>query len=151
MKKLVSNEDVVLSSFYLVGSIVLSIAIAFGVLLSSCDLKPAEASEINESYANTIVNAIYWAEGGKNAKKPFGILSVKCDGYEDCRRICYNTVRNNWKRYADLKPDKKRDILFLEYLASRYAPIGAENDPKGYNRNWMRNVEYFIDHPKEIK
>ena len=44
-------------------------------------------------YANNwsdeeIVNAIYKAEGGSKAVKPFGILSVHCAGYDDCRQVC---------------------------------------------------------------
>ena len=87
-----------------------------------------------------LVEAIYLAEGAKKAVKPFGILSVPCDGYEDCRQVALNTVRNNWKRWqakthgADKHPD------YLSFLASRYAPIGASNDPMGLNNNWLKNI-----------
>ena len=93
------------------------------------------------AYSNSeICDAIYKAEGGINAKKPFGILSVKCSGYEDCRNICLNTVRNNVKRWQ--KTDLSKD--FLSFLARAYAPIGASNDPSGLNRNWLKNVTYFL-------
>ena len=63
-----------------------------------------------------IVNAIYLAEGAEKAVKPFGILSVPCEGYDECRQICLNTVRNNRKRYKDygykqydtFSPNRKR-------------------------------------------
>ena len=87
------------------------------------------------------VDAIYWAEGGRNAKKPFGILSVKCDGYDDCRKICYNTVRNNIKRWNDA--GRKTD--YLTFLANRYAPVGVANDPTGLNKNWYKNVKWFYE------
>lgn len=88
-----------------------------------------------------VVEAIYKAEGGPKAVKPFGILSVPCDGYDSCRRICLNTVRNNRKRFA------KQSLFtdYLEFLASRYAPIGAENDPTNLNKNWLKNVRYFLE------
>jgi len=90
-----------------------------------------------------IVNAIYKAEGSEKAKKPFGILSVPCEGYDSCRQICLNTVKNNRKRYADY--GHKDYDTYLEFLASRYCPIGADNDPKGLNKNWLKNVRYFLN------
>ena len=92
---------------------------------------------------NQIVNAIYKAEGGDKAQYPFGIRSVKCEGYNECRQICLNTVRNNHKRYANY--GYKQFGTYLEFLASRYAPIGANNDPKGLNKNWLKNVRWFLN------
>ena len=97
---------------------------------------------------NALIEAIYYAEGGSNAKKPFGILSVSCEGYKDCRKICHNTVRNNigrWKRANSENP-----ISYLQFLAGRYAPVGASNDPGGLNHNWLRNVRWFLENPKEV-
>ena len=91
---------------------------------------------------NVIVDAIYKAEGGKTAKKPFGILSVPCSGYESCRKICFNTVRNNYRRWNNAGNPGQ----FLSFLASRYAPIGAGNDPAGLNHNWLKNVTYWVNH-----
>lgn len=79
--------------------------------------------------------AIYIAEGGIHAKKPYGILSVKCEGKEQCGRICRNTIRNNLKRWS--KSGGKGD--FIDYLGKRYAPIGCDND-NGLNRHWQNNV-----------
>lgn len=33
---------------------------------------------------------------------------------------------------------------YIEFLASRYCPIGADNDPQGLNKNWVKNVKYFL-------
>lgn len=96
-----------------------------------------------------IADAIYLAEGGVKAKVPFGILSVKCDGYNDCRKVCLNTIRNNRKRYK--KYGYKKYKTFLEFLASRYAPVGASNDPHNLNRYWLKNVKYFLQHKKTQK
>ena len=88
-----------------------------------------------------LANAIYKAEGGDNAQYPFGIRSVKCDGYKDCRQICLNTIRNNIKRWTD----SGRKESYLQFLANKFAPIGAENDRKqNLNQYWLKNVRWFI-------
>jgi hypothetical protein len=94
---------------------------------------------------NKLVDAIYRAEGGKAAKKPFGILSVKCDDYSDCRQIALNTVRNNWRRWENKTHGANRHANYFNFLASRYCPVGAANDPQGLNRNWLNNVRYFYN------
>jgi hypothetical protein len=67
------------------------------------------------AYSDTeISQAIYQAEGGSLTKYPFGIRSVKCDGYYDCERICLNTIHNNRIRFA--KQNKYTD--FIEFLGS---------------------------------
>lgn len=88
-----------------------------------------------------LAEAIYIAEGSDMAKKPYGILSVQCEGREQCGKICRNTIRNNLKRWD--KAGRKEP--YLEFLARRYAPIGVENDPKGLNRNWLKNVEFYYN------
>lgn len=92
-------------------------------------------------YFNKIVDSIYLAEGGSKAKVPYGILSVKVSSKEEARRVCYNTVRNNWKRWEKAG----RPGTYLEFLAKRYAPIGAKNDPWGYNKNWLKNVSFYAN------
>lgn len=107
-------------------------------------LEGAEASQMAHDeqeahlrpYFEQVVEAIYKAEGGERAKKPYGILSVPCSGKAECRNVCYNTVRNNWYRWD--KAGRPGD--YLEFLAKRYAPVGVANDPTGLNRNWVKNV-----------
>ena len=95
-----------------------------------------------------IVRAIYYAEGGTKAKKPFGILSVPCNGYDECRKICENTVRNNRKRYAEWGYKTHPD--YLSFLAHRYAPTtNATNDPTGLNSNWLRNVRAILERNRQ--
>lgn len=86
-----------------------------------------------------LVMAIYKAEGGEKTKYPFGIKSVSCEGYEECKKICHNTVRNNIKRWKD-SINKGDDRDYLTFLWHRYAP------PKSHklNKNWKKNVEYFL-------
>lgn len=95
----------------------------------------------DEVFFNRVVDAIYIIEGSERAVKPFGILSVPCSSYSECRRICLNTVRNNYRRWE--KSDKV--LTYFEFLASRYAPIGAENDPNNLNRHWLKNLEQVIN------
>ena len=102
-----------------------------------------------EEYTNNeICHAIYKAEGGAKAKKPYGILSVPCEGVEDCRDICLNTIRNNRKRYANY--GYKTFDTYLEFLSSRYCPVGAEND-NGTNQYWLDNVKYFLEKHRGAK
>lgn len=100
----------------------------------------AENSTLPEYQINKIVNAIYKAEGSEKAKKPFGILSVPCNGYDDCREICFNTVRNTFGRWKK----SNNGLDFISFLGMRYAPIGAGNDPNNLNQNWIKNVKYFL-------
>ena len=88
-----------------------------------------------------IADAIFLAEG-KTSNYPYGILSVSCDGEEDCRQVCLNTIRNSRQRFADIY-NSEGD--FIHYLSTRYCPIGVSNDPDGLNANWLGNVKYFLE------
>jgi hypothetical protein len=79
-----------------------------------------------------LVDSIYVAEGGKNAKVPFGILSVRCEGYKECRSVCRNTVRNNIVRWN--KAGRPSD--FISYLGGKYCPVSCSP----LNKNWIKNV-----------
>ena len=86
-----------------------------------------------------LATAIWYAEGGARAVKPYGILSVKVSGAEEARRVCLNTIRNNRVRWQ--KAGAKGD--YLEFLANRYCPVNCEND-NGSNKFWLRNVRYYL-------
>ncbi len=116
-------------------SIILWFLIFAGVFIPA----PAVASEISAPEVNRIVDAIYIIEGGAKAKKPFGILSVPCNSYAACRKICANTVRNNYKRWE--RAGRPGD--YLEFLAARYCPVGAEND-NGTNKFWLTNLRRIL-------
>ena len=84
-----------------------------------------------------IVNAIYIIEGGAKATFAYGIRSVKYSTVAEARRICFNTVRKNRKRYADYGYKQYPD--YLSFLQSRYCPTrgklsGAE---RKLNGNWL--------------
>lgn len=141
-RKPVSNYDTQTRSFYPLLRIkalkgVVALTVATGFLFS-----PRMVLSVHAHTDKEIVRAIFLAEGGEKAQYPYGIRSVSCSTQDECRQICLNTIRNNRKRYA--KYGYKDYSTYLEFLASRYAPIGAGNDPKNLNKNWLNNVRYFL-------
>lgn len=102
-----------------------------------------------QAYSNNeIADAIFWAEGGYKTNYPYGIRSVNCEGYKDCRKVTLNTIRNSRRRYKNMQEKQNRGLL--SYLASRYAPIGASNDPGNLNSHWQKNVTWFLNNPRKV-
>ena len=132
-----------------ISSLTLALSLLLGVasVLANPSANVRAWQELSNQDINLIADAIYHAEGGERAKKPFGILSVRCDGYKDCRGIAVNTIRSNFRRWSESRSHED----FLTYLARVYAPETAVNDPTGLNRNWVKNVTYFVNHPKPIE
>lgn len=91
-----------------------------------------------------IADAIFRAEGGNKATYLYGIRSVKYSSPEEAREICLRTIRNQKKRHAE----HQCGLSYLECLAKRYAPVSAENDPKGLNSNWLNNLKFFLEKTK---
>lgn len=83
------------------------------------------------AFETKLLNSIRQAEGNPN----YGILSVKCTSEPDCRKVCLNTIRNQYRRFSEQNPE-----AFVDSLAKRYAPLNADNDPKNLNKNWKKNV-----------
>lgn len=87
---------------------------------------------------NEWADAIRHAEGNSN----YGILAhYKHTSY---RQACKNTVRHVFAEYQ--ASDTKEP--FIDYLANKYAPIGASNDPTGLNVNWKGNVLCYLQSHK---
>ena len=103
--------------------------------LSGCSAPAYAAALSYPQYTDTqIVNAIFYAENSK--AHPYGIMQKY--KHTTPRQACFNTVahaRKNW--------DGKKD--FIKFLGSRYAPIGAKNDPHGLNKNWVGNVHAILE------
>ena len=90
--------------------------------------------------SSRLADAIYLAEGG-DISKPYGILKDYCkkgDPNGQCRKGCIQTINKRLRMW-----DGSGD--FVEYLSKSYCPIGAKNDPNGLNKNWVKNVHYFLD------
>lgn len=126
--------------FYLTTAILITI-----ILLNMLFSLTVQAKEIKTYSYSQLANAIYKAEGGKKARKPYGVLSVQCDSEKQCREICINTIRNNAKRWKQKTHNADKYPDYLSFLASRYAPVGVNNDPKNLNKNWLKNVKFFLE------
>ena len=98
-----------------------------------------------EEYTDTeIVNAIYVIEGGASADYAYGIRSVHYSSVAEARQICFNTVRNNRKRYAQYGYKEYPD--FLSFLQSRYCPTKGKlsKAEKRLNGYWLNNLRYQL-------
>ncbi len=84
--------------------------------------------------------AIREAEKGRKGFE-FGIIIAKNTDLEtQCRYAC-ETIVNNVKRFH--RQIGEND--FITFLGSRYAPVGADNDPHNLNAHWVRNVKFFYN------
>lgn len=115
---------------------------AFGDIVQKNSIKCAKILILEEYSDQEIVNAIYLAEGGKSAQYQYGIRSIKCESKKDCRRICLRTVKENRKRFENYVRNRSED--YISYLGRIYSPLQARNDPKGLNRNWIKNVRFYL-------
>ena len=86
-----------------------------------------------------LATAIYKAEGGAKTRHPYGILAKY--KHTTPRQACINTIVHKYMDWVSAGNPGR----FIDYLASRYAPVGAKNDPNGLNKNWVKNVEYFYN------
>ena len=110
---------------------------AFVIVLTLLCVGDGRAETLAGYDVERLATAIYHAEGGAKTAHPYGILAK----YKTTtpRDACKNTIRSKWREWVKL--GAKGD--YLAYLQSRYAPIGAENDPTGLNRNWLKNVRFW--------
>jgi hypothetical protein len=98
----------------------------------------ANIPPLSESYINKFADTIYRIEGGKKARKPYGVLSIPVNSEAEARRITINSIRNNWKRWHKAgKPD-----TFINFFANRWCP--ASSDPVG-NKNWKKNAKFYME------
>lgn len=88
---------------------------------------------------NKLANAIYIAEGGNKTSHPYGILTHY--KHTTPRQACINTIKSNLKRFNTQSKEKD----FIVFMSKSYCPIGAKNDPKELNRNWVKNVKYYYN------
>lgn len=94
-------------------------------------------AQLTEKQIEKIADAIYRAEGGPRAKVPYGILSIKVSSKDEARRVCKNTIRNNFTRWQIARRYSWNKDSYLVFLAKRYCPPSA--DPVGH-KNWIKNV-----------
>ena len=93
--------------------------------------------ELRECLA-PIVAAIRYAENGTTYQ--YGIIHKRCPkGYRPQAGWCAATVQKNYDRWV--KAGSKGE--FVVFLGKRYCPVGADNDPTGLNKHWIKNVRKF--------
>ena len=109
-------------------------------LLTFCGILIAQESIYSKE---EICLAIWMIEGGKNTNYPYGIKSVNCNGKEDCKNVCFNTVENNRIRYKNY--GHKQYETYLEFLASRYCPITDEDC-----ENWLPNLKFYLTKEEKL-
>ena len=98
-------------------------------------------AELPIEYIAKLADAIYRAEGGARARKPYGVLSVRVSDHAEARRVCVATIRNTHARWVA----SGARGTFISALANRYCPPSA--DPRG-NVNWKRNVAAIMGERK---
>ncbi|MCE5184999.1 MAG: hypothetical protein LLF76_02615 [Planctomycetaceae bacterium] len=86
-----------------------------------------------------ILLAIRKAENGGPGKE-FGVMNPKAHNLDTQAGWAAATIVKNRKRW---KCTNRKDS-FIEFLGKRYAPVGANNDPKGLNRHWVKNVTRWV-------
>lgn len=106
-----------------------------------------------------LLAAIRRAENGGPGRE-FGVLSVEAPSWEDQARVCAATVRgvlvrSHAKAFRRVERVGARARLayspaVIGDLGRRYAPVSADNDPRGLNLAWVSNVgklyERFCQH-----
>lgn len=102
--------------------------VLFAALLVASSIANAATLDVDR-----MADAIYRVEGGAKTRHPYGVLSVKVSGEAEARRVCCNTIRNNWVRWEKAG----QPGTFVEFLAGRYCPKSA--DPVG-NERWIKNM-----------
>jgi len=107
-------------NFYVFGVILTSLILA--CIFPGCDQAFSQPAAVDfipntEKKVEQLADAIFWAEGGYKTNFPYGIKSVKCEGYDECRRICKNTIKNNIRRYRKQSNKLANSKSYLDFLA----------------------------------
>lgn len=104
-------------------------------------LREAQRTGVDPS----LLVALRRAENGRSGKE-FGVVSVAADGLDAQARVAANTVRNTLARFerdggtAVDRTTGRYTEDFLRFFSSRYAPVGAANDPTDLNRHHAANL-----------
>lgn len=109
-----------------------------------------EAAVIRDTAAHAGVDerfltALRRAENGGPGRE-FGVLSVPAPTYEDQARVAAESIRRNVERFertggAAIDPvSGQYTDEFIRFFSNRWAPIEADNDPRGLNRYHARNL-----------
>jgi hypothetical protein len=109
------------------------------------ELDVIERTAARETIDPRFLQAIRRIENGGPGRE-FGVLSVPAPTYEDQARVAAETVHRNVERLEKMGKvavDPATGLYteeFVRFFSSRYAPVGAANDPTGLNQNHARNL-----------
>ena len=89
------------------------------------------------------------SENGKPGKE-FGVLHPKALGKKGESREVTLDRQAGWAAATVMSKRRAHEASkeggdFVQYLASKYAPVGASNDPNNQNKNWHKNVSGWRD------
>lgn len=79
-------------------------------------------------------------EQGRQGRE-FGVLTPEAMRFENGDPIDSFTTQAKWAAGTI----KKRYDGDIESFANRWAPVGAENDPTNLNKNWIKNIKYYMN------
>jgi hypothetical protein len=88
-------------------------------------------------YPCALLFAIRSAERGRRGFE-FGVVAKKDTDLKTQAEWACATIKKNFERFRESGEED-----FIAFLGKRWAPIGAENDPKGLNKFWVDNVRFF--------
>lgn len=94
----------------------------------------------NQGELAPVVAAIRYAENGGEGRE-YGVLHPRVKPtYRSQAGWAAATVQKNYDRWDG----SKSALGFVEFLGSRYCPVGADNDPNGLNSHWVTNVTHWV-------
>lgn len=97
--------------------------------LAFCILAGSIHAQLSSNQVQIICRCIYLAEGADKATWLYGIKSVHYKDAADARRICINSIRNDYQRWVDSGQHEG----YFSFMSKIYCPLDAEI--------WARNVE----------
>lgn len=89
--------------------------------------------------------ALRLAENGGPGRE-FGVLSEPAPTFQDQATIAARSLHNSEGRYREATGLEPRDDAgrytdaFLRFFSQRWAPVGADNDPRGLNAYHVGNL-----------
>lgn len=93
--------------------------------------------------------AIRMTEQGGPGRE-MGVLDKKANTLEKQVHWARNTILSKEKTYAGKEGGRARHPTtglftddFLVFFSGKYAPLGADNDPTGLNKNHLKNLRFF--------
>ena len=111
-------------------------------------LKAAKRNNLKTDLLS-ILFAIRKAENGSK-RREFGIIHPRCEAEMDKRPDETLDIQAGWAA-ARVQKNYDRWIKagskgrYIVYLACRFCPVGAANDPDGLNKNWIGNVNSWVE------